>query len=491
MPWPAPRHPPLLRNLNKELIVTISIVERLYGTQHLMRKIDTGDEVLPTTREALSSIFRVAWPSVVEAVLISLISLIDTAMVSVLGTEAVAAVGLSNQPRFLFLAVFMSLNTGITAIVSRRKGENDPERANRTLRQILVITAGLSLILSVIGVTFARDILLFIGAEADAIEAATTYTQIVIGGLFFNALSININAAQRGCGNTRVSMWANIIGNLFNMLFNFLLIEGRFGFPALGVAGAAIATAMSFFVSFIISLRSVIFSKDGFLKLSFKKSFRPDKQTLFPLLKVASSAAVEQVFMRIGFMVFAIIIARLGTMAYATHQICMNYQNIAFSFGDGMAIATASLLGQSLGRKQPGTARLYGRLAQRLGLTVGAILFIGFISLRRVLILPFTEDPAIIALGSRLLIVLAFNVPAQISQMIFSTNLRVAGDTRYVAVTSLLCITFVRTISAYILCYPLGLGLIGAWLGLVCDQYLRLTLNGRRFQKGAWTQIKL
>lgn len=468
-----------------------AIIERLYGTERIMRKKHVGDEVLPTTKEAISNLARISWPSVVETVLISLISLVSTWMVSGLGTEAVAAVGLSSQPRFLCLAIFMSLNTGITAVISRRRGQGDAESANRTLRQVLLLSSCMAIFISVIGIIFARDLLIWIGAQEDAIDMATTYTRVVVGGLLFNALSININAAQRGCGNTKVSMVSNITGNLCNILVGFLFIEGRFGLPALGVLGAALAAATSFVVSFLISLRSVMSSSNIFLNLSFKESFKPDRETLSPVLTIAGSAAVEQVFMRIGFLVFAKIIANLGTMAYATHQICLNLQNIAFAFGEGLCVAAASLVGQSLGRKEYGSAQLYGQLAQRVGLTLGVVLATFFFVMQRALIVPFSEDANVIALGAKLLIILACLVPGQISQVIFSTILRVSGDTRYVALVSFCSITIVRTLSAYVLCYPLGLGLVGAWLGLFIDQYLRLILNGLRFAKGKWVQIKL
>lgn len=455
-----------------------------------MAKKDVGDEALPTSRDAIQNLARIAWPSVLESMLIAVISIVDTIMVSSLGKEAIAAVGLSTQPRFIILAIFMSLNTGITAVIARRRGEQDREGANRALRQIMLFSTIASIVLGVVGVLCSRSLLLFVGAKPDTIDLATTYCQIILGGMVFNVISMNLNAAQRGAGNTRITMKTNIIANLVNVVFNYLLIGGRLGFPRLGIAGAAIATVLGFVVASVISIASM--RKQGeFLFLDFTKSFLPQKKVLAPVAQVASSAAVEQVFMRIGFLVFAKMIANLGTDAYATHQIVINIMNIAFAFGDGLSISTASLVGQNLGRGMPGAAQLYGLLSQRVGLTVGAVMFTAFILLRHVLILPFTTDPGIILLGSQLLIVLAFVVPAQISQMIFSTCLRVSGDTRYVAVVSLLSITLLRSALAYLFCYPLGLGLVGAWLGMAVDQYIRLMLNGLRFAKGKWKKIAL
>ena len=273
-------------------------------------------------------------------------------------------------------------------------------------------------------------------------------------------------------------------------MFNYLLIGGNFGFPRLGVAGAAIATTLGYFVAFLISLYSVR-RPDRFLYLSFKESFLPDKQNFSALMNVGSSAAIEQVFVRVGFFIFAKIIASLGTLAFSTHQICMNLLNLSFAFGDGLAVAASSLVGQSLGRKRPDMAIVDGKTAQRFGIMIGACLCVVFILLRRVLILPFSQEEAIIALGSQVLLILSVMCPAQISQVIFSNCLRVAGDTRYVALVSLISIGLGRTVVAYFFTITLSLGLIGAWISFMLDQLTRLGLNAWRFGKGRWTSIHL
>ena len=458
-----------------------------------MRLLRSSNQILgdlPPAKETVGSLANVAWPSIVEAFLVSLVSMIDTMMVGTLGHEAIASVGLTNQPRFIVLALFMSLNVGVTAVVSRRRGEGNRESANRTLRQALLIAAVLSIILSAIAVYYAEPLLRFAGAQDDSIEGAVAYFRIVIGGIFFNIISLTINAAQKGCGNTRIAMRTNVCANVVNIIFNYLLIGGNFGFPRLGVAGAAIATTLGYFVAFLISLFSVR-KADRFLYLSFKESFLPDKQNFSALMNVGSSAAVEQVFVRVGFFVFAKIIASLGTLAFSTHQICMNLLNLSFAFGDGLAVAASSLVGQNLGKKRPDLAIVYGKTAQRVGIMIGACLCVTFITLRRVLILPFSQESDIISLGSQILLILAVMCPAQISQVIFSNCLRVAGDTRFVALVSLVSIGLGRTVVAYFFTFTLSLGLIGAWISFMLDQLTRLVLSAWRFGKGRWTSIHL
>ncbi|WP_458862304.1 MATE family efflux transporter [Acidaminobacterium chupaoyuni] len=469
---------------------TSSLFERFFSPQIFLKPSDRIGQPLPNASEALRDTFRIAWPSMCESILTSLVSMMDTIMVGGLGSAAIASVGLTNQPRFIVLALFMSLNVGITAVVSRRRGENDRQSANHTLRQSLLLILILSLLLSTLGILFAHPLLKFAGAQADTIDNAVGYFQILMGGTFLNTLMMAINAAQRGVGNTRLSFRTNLVANLVNVFFNYLLIGGNWGFPRLEVRGAAIATVIGYLAGFGLALSSVL-RKDQFLHVSFHESFLPDKRNFSSLMNVGASAAIEQVFMRIGFFTFAKIVAGLGTTAFATHQICMNLINLSFSLGDGLAASSASLVGQNLGRKRPDLASAYGNVAQRVGLCLGAVLVTLFIVFRRFLILPFSSEPDIIALGSQIIIIMALMVPGQVSQVIFSNCLRVAGDTKYVAVTSLISITFLRPFAGWLFCTPLGLGLVGAWLGFLLDQYTRLTLNMTRFRRGKWKHIEL
>lgn len=471
-------------------IITLGVFERIFDPERLLRSSKQAHGDLPPASKTVGNLAKVAWPSMLEAFLVSLVSMVDTIMVGTLGHEAIASVGLTSQPRLIVLALFMSLNVGVTAVVSRRRGEGDRKSANHTLRQALLVAAVLAIAISSVAVYFAEPLLLFAGAQPDALVGAVTYFRIIIGGIFFNIIALTINAAQKGCGNTRIAMRTNVCANAVNIVFNYLLIGGNLGFPKLGVAGAAIATTLGYFVAFIIAIVSVR-KPDRFLYLSFKESFLPDRQNFSSLINVGSSAAIEQVFMRIGFFVFAKIIASLGTMAFSTHQICMNILMLSFAFGDGLAVAASSLVGQSLGQKRPDMAIVYGKTAQRAGFMIGAFLCVFFICLRRVIILPFSREPDIIALGSQILLILSVMCPAQISQVIFSNCLRVAGDTRYVAVVSFVSIGLGRTVFAYLFTITLGLGLLGAWLSFLLDQMCRLFLCALRFGKGNWTSIRL
>ncbi|MEG1559671.1 MAG: MATE family efflux transporter [Clostridia bacterium] len=445
---------------------------------------------LPGTKEAYKTSLAMAWPSALESVLIALIGSMDIMMVGSLGESAISAVGITTQPKFILLAVIMTLNMGVTAIVARRKGEGDKVGATKCLKQALLLCGLLSLILNVLGEVFAEDFLRLAGANDDYMVDALVYFRIILIGNFFSCINLTINAAQRGFGNTRISMVTNISANLVNILFNFLLINGIWIFPRWGVMGAAVATVIGNIVGLIIAIISVTRRQREF-NIFVSKGWGFDKKTMKGIIKVWSSALVEQVFMRAGFFVYAAMVASLGTLAFATHQICLQLINISFAFGDGLGIASASLVGQNLGAKRPDIAMIYGKVGQRCALIIGIFLSITFILLRKQLIGLFSNEAEVIELGSKVVFVIALLCLAQTSQVVISGCLRGAGDAGFVAISSFISIAVVRTGLSYLFCFTLGWGLIGAWLGMFSDQFLRLILNFIRYETAKWTKIEL
>ena len=183
--------------------------------------------------------------------------------------------------------------------------------------------------------------------------------------------------------------------------------------------------------------------------------------------------------------------ASLGTVDFSAHQVCMNMMHISFAIGDGLQIACTSLVGQSLGAKRPDMAMIYGKVSQRIGIMM-AIMTAFFVTVFRSELLGFfTNDMDVILAGSIPMMILSVTVLFQIPQVIVVGSLRGAGDVKFVAMMMLISVTLVRPILAYVLCYPVGLGLLGAWLALLLDQITRFSLSFRRYHQGHWTKIHL
>ncbi|HBL83594.1 MAG: MATE family efflux transporter [Clostridiales bacterium GWF2_38_85] len=465
-----------------------NLFKKLYVPELMIKEKDKLGEI-PDTRSVYSELFRIAWPAVIESLLVGLVGFIDTIMVSDV-RYGIAATGLTGQPRMVFYAVFFAINIAVTAIVSRRKGQGDREGARKTLSQSVSLILILGVIMVGTALLVAEPLMIFAGANEDTIIDSTNYFRITMVGLLFTSIGMTINAAQRGVGNTKIAMRTNMVANLVNVVFNYMLISGNFGFPAWGVTGAAVATLLANITSCTLSVLSLV-KPDSFLHIKFNELFKFSSLVMKTITRISVSAGVEQIFMRVGFFAYTKMVAELGTNSFEAHQICMTIISMSFVFGDGLGIAASSLVGQNLGKKRKDLATIFGKASQRVGIVFSVGLITLFVFGGEMLMRLFTDDPEIISIGIIILYIIAASSPAQISQVIYSGCLRGAGDTKYVAATSLISIAIIRPIITYILCYPLGIGVIGAWISLIVDQYTRLLLSATRFSGDKWCRIKV
>lgn len=443
---------------------------------------------IPPEREMYSKLLKTAIPSTAEAVLVAVVSLVDTVMVSKLGNYAISAVGLTTQPRLLAISIFFALSFATCALVARRRGAGDRDSANRILKSSLVLVVMLSVVVSAVCLIFADDFIRLMGSEPDTHEYGVQYFRIIMGGLFFNVMSLVMNAAQRGVGNTKIALRSNLTNNAVNIVFNYLLIGGNFGFPALGVRGAAIATVMGSMAAFLMSLLSLM-PQTNFVSLRYKLSGRLfSAEDLGSIWHIGSGALAENLCLRFSFILFAGIVARLGTTMNATYVIGMNIMTVSFSFADGIGAATVSHFGYYLGQKRPDISRIYAKYAQRTGFCISVLLSICFIFFGKALYGLFSEDPVVIENGVQIMRVMCEIVMIQIALFVTNSCLRAAGDVRF---TSLVAITtLIRPLAAYLLCIVWDVGLVGAFIGIGVDQLVRFVIVMARFAGNKWMALK-
>lgn len=443
-------------------------------------------------RDDIKKTLDMAWPAILESFFTAFAGLVDSLMVSSLGSHAVAAVGLTTQPKFLGLSMFIAANVSISALVARRKGQGKREEANRIFATFLVFIVLASVAFSFLLVAFADPIIRMCGSEELTHDSAVLYFRIIMGGMIFNVIQMGVNSAQRGSGNTRITMRTNLVSNTVNIIFNYLLIQGHFGFPALGIRGAALATVSGTVVASIMSVQSV-WKKDNFISIPMiiAQKIRPAGDAFLSIVKVGYSVFAEQVLMRIGFMLTAIMAAKQGTSAMAAHQVGMNIMGLSFSFGDGLQATAVALIGYSLGAKQPDRAKEYGRTCRMIGGVIAAVLAVLYFTGAGVLMRLFFEEEEIVAIGVNIMHVIIFVVMLQIAQVIYMGCLRGAGDTLYTAVASTISVTLVRTAGSWFFGYVLNMGITGIWLGVLADQVSRFLFASIRFRQGKWTEIRI
>lgn len=443
-------------------------------------------------KEHVRKVIQIAWPAVLESFFVAFVGLVDSYMVSGLGSAAVASVGLTTQPKFVGLALFFAVNVSLSALVARRKGENNREGANRILATALTFIVIAALVISTLLVVFASPIIELCGSEPETHEGAVAYYRIIMGGMIFNCIQMGINAAQRGCGNTKITMRTNLVSNTVNVIFNFLLIQGHLGFPAMGIKGAALATVLGTVVACIMSILSVC-GKDTFVSFVYivKEKIKPSFMAFKNIVKVGYSVFAEQILLRVGFMATSLMAAAQGTEAMAAHQVGMNIMGLSFSFGDGLQATAVALIGYSLGAKDPELAKKYGSICRYIGGCISVVLAVLYFVGGGLLYSLFFEEETIVALGVDIMRIIGLIVVLQISQVIYMGCLRGAGDTLYTAIVSTISVTIMRTAGSYFFCYVMGWGIVGIWMGVVADQVTRLVLGSYRFKQSKWMSIKI
>jgi len=483
-----------LHKPHKEVRMALDLVEAGTEDAGSYGKQERVSRALPpevNSRMLYMDIARIAWPALVEMTLTQLASMVDMMMVGQLGPWAITSVGLTTQPKFLLMTMFMAMNVGATALIARYKGAGDYPKANLILRQALLMTFVFSAVSSVIGFLYSEPLVRFMGAaDAQTLTGGTVYLQIQMVGFVILALTSTITAALRGVGDSRTAMIYNLTANMVNVIFNYLLIYGKFGFPRLEVAGASIATVIGQCAAFIMALISIL-RGNQYLRLRFRDGFKPQIESLKSIFVIGIPAMVEQLFMRAGVIIYSITVASLGTVAFATHQVCMNIQAMSFMNGQSFAVSATTLTGQSLGKRRPDMAQAYSSRTRRVGMMVSILLGLIFFFFGKSIVALYTNEPTVIVQGGKILMFVALIQPFQSSQFILAGALRGAGDTRATAVITFITVLLVRPGLAIFSIRVLGWGLEGAWFALVADQLLRSLLVLLRYNSGKWKSIKV
>jgi len=329
------------------------------------------------------------------------------------------------------------------------------------------------------------------GALSDTIDGATDYFSIQM--IFFPAqiVGLAIAACLRGAGHTRAAMMMNVVANAVNLPLNYLLIFGKWIFPAMGVAGASLATGISYLVALVMGIALASRGRYDFV-LSRRGPWRPDFPLLRRVLKIGFPALIEQMIMRAGVLLFTRIISSMGTVAYATHQAGITLLNLTFNNGQAFSVAATTLVGQSLGRKLPAMAKRYAVEARKMTLLISVVICAALMVWGGSLIdALFSDDPAVIDLGRRVMQVMAAAQPLMAICFITVGALRGAGYTIAPMVATSVGVAVVRPIASFYVVFVLHGDLTLVWATLIADYLVRAVILLWLFYRGAWLKTKV
>lgn len=430
------------------------------------------------------SLFTLTWPIFVETLLHMLMGNVDTLMLSQFSDNAVAAVGVSNQILSVIIVMFGFVAGGAAILVAQNLGGNNPITAGKIAVTSISLNLIFSLSISIFLYIFSTSLLGFMNLPSELMGKANGYLNVVGGFIFIQALIMTVAAILRSYGYTKDTMFVTVGMNIVNIIGNYFVIFGPFGFPVLGVEGVAYSTMISRFFGFIILLIVLIRRNKG--RLSFRPFYRYQKQHVVDLLNIGIPSAGEQLSYNASQMVIMLFISQLGTIAITTRVYVQNIMMFILLFsiaiGQGSQIMIAHMIGA--GDVKSSYKRGIKSLQIAITISLSAAVVIYFSS--EFLLGIFTEDASIIREGKYLLLITIILEPGRAFNLVLINSLRGAGDVRFPVFVGVLSMWGVAVTFAWFFGIYLGLGLIGIWIGFIADEWLRGLIMLKRWRSRTW-----
>lgn len=463
----------------------------------------------PARDGRLGVLWHLAWPAIIEQIMGTLVSFVDTAMVGSLGAAATAAVSINASSLWLINGVLSGVGVGYSVQVANAVGAGDDARARAVMRQgvLAVIVLGLAALAAVEGL--AAFVPRWLGAEAEVYPQAVAYLRLYALGLpFATALSV-FSAILRCAGDTKTPLVLNSLANVGNVVFNFFLIYEsrtvllhipglmeagtgaalRLPGAGLGVRGAALASAIALCLAALLMLRTVLGNKNRPLVCGPEEDWRPDRTIIRQAARLGLPYIGERLTVSLGQVCMTWIVAQVGTVALAGHQIANTAEAICYLPSYGISFAATALVGQAVGAGNREDARAYGTLAARLGfgICIATALVLGFGALP--LAGLFSPDGAVVAETARALRIVAVCEPFFTLSIVYAGALRGANDVRWPMLISLGTNWGIRIPLAFLFVLGLGWGLAGAWAAMTVELTFRGLFCLIRWKRGRWMAL--
>jgi putative MATE family efflux protein len=417
----------------------------------------------------------------------NVLNLVDTAMVGLLGAPALAAVGMGSFANFMATAFIMGLSVGVQAMAARRLGEGRVEESAVPLNGGLLLAAAIAVPWSIALIAFADRLFPILIDDPQVVELGTPYWQARLVSMVALGMNFAFRGYWNGVNMSKVYMRTLITMHAANVLLNWVLIFGHLGLPALGCTGAGVGSAIATYLGTALYVYQAlrIARRNGFLR------GLPDRRTMVTMLRLSVPAGIQQFFFAAGMTAFFWIIGSVGTAELAASNVLVHLLLVAILPGIGFGMASASLVGQALGRGDPEDARRWAWDVSRVAMMLvgsGALIGLFFPEL---MLRVFLHDADTLQLARLPLQVLAAAMGWDTLGLVMMNSLLGAGDNRRVMVVSVLLQWGLFLPAAYLIGPVLGYGMTGVWLAQVAYRALQTLAFTLIWQQGRWAEIDL
>lgn len=467
-------------------------------TQHSLETL-LNSSGMPGLRRTAAAVMTLAFPAIVEQVMLTLVQYIDTAMVGSLGSAATAAVGLTASTTWLIGGFLNAAAVGFSVQVAQHIGAGRAQRAREVTGQALQFIVWFGLLIGALAVGLSWPLPYWLHADPEIIQPASLYFRIVSCAVPFNFCVMMLSSILRCAGDTKTPMLLNLLVNVLNIIFNFFFIYptrtmtlGSKTFTmvgaGLGVAGAAWGSLLSLLVVSLLFL-AVLYGKKSPVRPERGQKYRFQRDCLSTAWRLGVPVALERSLMSMAQIVITGLISGISMVAVAANHLAVTAESLSYMPAYGVAAAATTMVGQALGAGRKDLARRFGTIVTAVGvliMTVGGVLLFVF---ARQLIMLFTPDEETIALGMQVLRIVAFAEPFFAMGIVITGVLRGAGDTRAPFLICLITMWGVRITLSFLLAKPLGL--VGVWIAMAIELVVRGVLFLVRQLSGRWLEVSL
>jgi putative MATE family efflux protein len=412
-----------------------------------------------------------AWPIFIELFLQLMLGAVDTLMVSRISDDAVAVVGFSNQIFTAFMTLFMVISSGSGILIAQKLGAREDGDARTIAIMSIKVSAIIGVCISLLLALMPIQIVKILHLPTELYPLARIYVTIVGGGMVLTALMTALSTIIRNTGNTKATMFTAMGMNVVHLILNYGFIFGAFGFPQLGLTGVAISTV----ASRLLALLLLLFILKGTFAQSIKfADFRLFDRKLFKsILRIGWPMGVNMSCWFLTQLIIFSFIAMIGAKELAARTYMNTLESFCFLLGFSVAAAVQIQIAHMFGAGRIKEAYRAAYRALGVGLllvTTNALLlyFFGVYMLQL-----FTKDPAIIQLGASLFILNLVLQPGKMLNMALGNALSAIGDTRYIMITAVFSMWIIAALFSYWIGVHLGYGLIGIYICMICDEYVR------------------
>lgn len=443
--------------------------------------------------EMVPTIFALAWPTMLEELMMTAVQYIDTAMVGSLGTQATAAVGATSTVNWLVGSTISAVGVGFLSYVSRACGAGDLKRAGKASSQAVLAALVCGIFFTMLTLGLSSYVPVWMQVDPDIQTLASRYFFVLYSPMLFRSASIIFGTLLRSAGDTKTPMRVGIAVNIINVVLNFLLIYPtrtiwgmRVWGAGMGVIGAAAASAISYTVGGICITaalwRHPVVSPKG-------QSLKPDWEVLKPCLKVALPNGMQRFATSLGYVAFASMINSLGEVATAAHTIANTVESAFYIPGYGMMTASATLAGNALGakdeRRMKDLAKMIIFLEVSMMILSGSLLFAFAPNMMAI----FSRDAAVIALGAIVLRMVAVSEPFYGVSIVIEGMMQGVGNTVMPFVFSVSGMWGIRIVGTFLCTQLLGMGLVSAWACMIAHNLLLFGLFLWTYTSGRWNPM--